>query len=235
MAAVCVLVSTLFLFADFKVVWLPKVSVKDIYYYNKRDFFVVVLFIIPAIVSHLVTIWGHYYKADDIFQEAIAKCSTATAKERKRISIWERHDPWWGFTVKYWLLVGVSVLLNLVWFVIPVMTYLPPALKTLGTYGAITGMISKSRCDKASVDFHSVIELTSSPIFFGCSIRCIRQWLCSDGGVRHAPAAGVAALHASSSRIHILGSPATASMAGCRDDCLGHDPYGRVYPLLHPL
>ncbi|KAF9362281.1 hypothetical protein BGX34_006488 [Mortierella sp. NVP85] len=141
-AALCVLVFTLFLFADFKVVWLPKVSVKDIYYYNKRDFFVVVLFIIPAIVSHLVTIWGHYYKADDIFQEAIAKCSTATAKERKRISIWERHDPWWGFTVKYWLLVGVSVLLNLVWFAIPVMTYLPPSVKTLGIYGAITAYVA---------------------------------------------------------------------------------------------
>ncbi|KAF9941711.1 ferric/cupric-chelate reductase [Modicella reniformis] len=138
----CVLVLTLYMFADFKVAWLSGVTVKDIYYYNKRDLYVVVLFIIPAIVSHLVTIWGHYFKRDEIFQESIAKCSTATVKERTRIPVWERHDPWWGFTVKYWLLVGVSVLLNVIWFAQPVIAYLPPSLKTLGTFGAVTRYVA---------------------------------------------------------------------------------------------
>ncbi|KAI7825211.1 hypothetical protein BC939DRAFT_492347 [Gamsiella multidivaricata] len=136
------LVFTLYLVADFTLTWLGGSGSRDIYYYNKRDLYFVTLFILPAIASHLVTIWGHYYRADNIFRESIAKVSTATASERKRIGIWERHDPWFGFTVRYWMLVLVSVLLNLVWFLQPIVTYLPQSIKFLGVYGAITAYLA---------------------------------------------------------------------------------------------
>ncbi|KAG0369002.1 ferric/cupric-chelate reductase [Gamsiella multidivaricata] len=136
------LVFTLYLVADFTLTWLGGSGSRDIYYYNKRDLYFVTLFILPAIASHLVTIWGHYYRADNIFRESIAKVSTATASERKKIGIWERHDPWFGFTVRYWMLVLVSVLLNLVWFLQPIVTYLPQSIKFLGVYGAITAYLA---------------------------------------------------------------------------------------------
>ncbi|KAK5815694.1 hypothetical protein F5H01DRAFT_193485 [Linnemannia elongata] len=126
----------IFLFIDFRITWLVRVRLSDLYYFNRRDLIFIGLFATPAILSHLITIWGHYYRADDLFQESIRLVSTSSVKERKRISVWERHDPWLGYTVKYWVLVGVSVALNLVWFVQPVVAYLPRGMKFLGKYAA---------------------------------------------------------------------------------------------------
>ncbi|KAF9186052.1 ferric/cupric-chelate reductase [Haplosporangium sp. Z 767] len=138
----CIVVVILFLLADFKLTWLSPTTTYDIYYFNKRDFYFVSLFILPAIISHLITIWGHYYRADSIFQENIVNVSTATAKERKRISVWERHDPWLGYTYKYWALVAVSVFLNLIWFVQPLIILIPKFSKFLGMYGAVTANLA---------------------------------------------------------------------------------------------
>lgn len=129
----------IFLFIDFRITWLARVHLSDLYFFNRRDLIFISLFATPAILSHLITIWGHYYRADDLFQESIRLVSTSSVKERKRISIWERHDPWLGYTVKYWVLVGVSVSLNLAWFVQPVVAYLPRGMKFLGTYAACMG------------------------------------------------------------------------------------------------
>lgn len=116
-----------------------RLRLSDLYFFNRRDLTFIGLFATPAILSHLITIWGHYYRADDFFQESIRFVSTSSVKERKRISIWERHDPWLGYTVKYWVLVGVSVVLNLLWFVQPVVVFMPEGVKFLGKYGAFMG------------------------------------------------------------------------------------------------
>ncbi|KAG0198611.1 hypothetical protein BGX33_012216 [Mortierella sp. NVP41] len=135
-------VLVIFLFIDFQITWLAPARTTDIYYFNRRDLIFIGLFALPAILSHLITIWGHYYRADSVFQESIALVSTTTVKERKRISIWERHDPWVGFTVKYWLVVLVSVGLNTVWFIQPLVVYLPRGIKFLGTYAALMAYIA---------------------------------------------------------------------------------------------
>ncbi|KAG0324597.1 hypothetical protein BGZ99_001661 [Dissophora globulifera] len=138
------IVFTLYLVADFKVTWLSDSTIYDIYYYNKRDIYFILLFVVPAIGSHLVTIWGHYYRADALFQESISQVSTSsTRQQKKRISVWERHDPWWtGFTVKFWVLVIITAFLNLIWFVQPLIAYLPTGVKFLGTYGAVTAYLA---------------------------------------------------------------------------------------------
>lgn len=149
----------IFLFIDFRITWLVRVRLSDLYYFNRRDLIFIGLFATPAILSHLITIWGHYYRADDLFQESIRLVSTSSVKERKRISVWERHDPWLGYTVKYWVLVGVSVALNLVWFVQPVVAYLPRGMKFLGKYAACMGTF-------CFVLFFFLIVISSLPI--GC-------------------------------------------------------------------
>ncbi|KAI1299513.1 hypothetical protein EDD11_006476 [Mortierella claussenii] len=139
---VFLLVIAVYLAADFQVTWLSGRGIRDIYYYNKRDVYFVLFFILPAMASHLVTIWGHYYRADQLFQESIAKVSTTSIKERRRISMWDRHDKWVGYTYRYWVLVVIVVLLNVMWFVQPLVAYLPRGLKFLGTYGAITAYVA---------------------------------------------------------------------------------------------
>ncbi|KAF9929617.1 hypothetical protein FBU30_001406 [Linnemannia zychae] len=142
-------IGIIFLFIDFKITWLAPVRLSDLYYFNRRDAIFISLSVIPAILSHLITIWGHYYRSDAIFQESIQLVSIDsddTIKgeriKRRRISIWERHDPWFGFTVKYWCLVGVSVVLNAVWFVQPLIAYLPRMTKRLGTYAALMAYLA---------------------------------------------------------------------------------------------
>ncbi|KAF9578452.1 hypothetical protein BGW38_005729, partial [Lunasporangiospora selenospora] len=124
---------------DFKILWFSGIDTQDIFYPNNlRDFYSVGFYVIPAILSHLITIWGHYYRVDSIFQEAIVLVATKTAKERKRISFWDRPlDPWRGWTVRYWCLTIVIVLLNILWFVYPMVLYLPRAIRQFGYYAAI--------------------------------------------------------------------------------------------------
>ncbi|KAG0003726.1 hypothetical protein BGZ79_000200 [Entomortierella chlamydospora] len=142
LALVFLLVPTIYLIADFTLTWLTEVGKKDIYHYNKRDIYFVTFFIAPAIASHLVTIWGHYYRADAVFQKSIAMVSTTNANEKKRISIWERHDPWLGYTYRYWVLVAVASALNLIWFAQPLVAYLPSMTENLGVYGAVTAYVA---------------------------------------------------------------------------------------------
>ncbi|ORZ19093.1 hypothetical protein BCR41DRAFT_38417 [Lobosporangium transversale] len=140
-ALASVLVFTLFLLVDFRLTWMTSTGIRELYYYNKRDLYFILLFVTPAFVSHIITIWGHYYKADVLFQKSIAKVSTAAPKKRKGISKWDKHDPWLGYTGRYWALVALAFVLNLMWFIQPIAVYLPGGVKFLGLYGAITGKI----------------------------------------------------------------------------------------------
>ncbi|KAG0244117.1 ferric/cupric-chelate reductase [Mortierella sp. GBA43] len=80
--------------------------------------------------------WGHYYRADSIFQRSISGTSwpaTLSLQERSdrrlnQVSIWERKDGWCGYTVKYWVLVFIASAVNLVWFIQP-MTLIGKALE----------------------------------------------------------------------------------------------------------
>lgn len=121
---------------DYKMLWATKKVVASVYEVGLRDYYFWGLCIAPSILSHLATVWGHYYRADSIFQRSISRVSwpsSLTAEERKakqlnQISIWEKHDPWWGYTVKYWLLSFIAIVVNLVWFFQPVALNLKKAL-----------------------------------------------------------------------------------------------------------
>ncbi len=57
-----------------------------------------------------------------------------TAQERKAkklnaISVWDRHDPYVGWTYRFWVLVVISFGLNVAWFFQPLLKYLGPQLK----------------------------------------------------------------------------------------------------------
>ncbi|KAF9110885.1 hypothetical protein BGX27_005753 [Mortierella sp. AM989] len=141
-----------FWLGDYKMLWNSKAEVVEVYWVGLRDYYFWGLFISPSIISHFVTIWGHYYRADSIFQQSISRVSWPTslsAEERssKRlnmISIWERHDAWFGYTVKYWVLLFIATFVNLVWFIQPIAINIKKALEneeesSLVVWGAYIG------------------------------------------------------------------------------------------------
>lgn len=124
---------------DFEITWQARRGIRFILLYNIWDAFFLSLFVLPAVLSHLVTIWGHYYRVDSHFQESIVKVCMENSKDRKRVSFWERHDPWIGFSTKYWIVVLISVFFNVIWFVQPLVAYMPNGMRRLGKMGAIYG------------------------------------------------------------------------------------------------
>ncbi|KAF9404613.1 ferric/cupric-chelate reductase, partial [Podila epigama] len=106
-----------FWLGDHKMLWDTKAEVLDVYWFGLRDHYFLGLCVLPSLVSHLATIWGHYYRADAIFQDSITRVSS-TDKTRK-VAFWERHDSWLGYTYKYWFLVFIAAFVNLVWFAQP--------------------------------------------------------------------------------------------------------------------
>ncbi|KAG0346351.1 hypothetical protein BG004_001888 [Podila humilis] len=125
LVVVCILVLVVGVVIDFEMTWQSKGSIRNILLYNIRDTFFTSLFVAPALVSHIITIWGHYYRSDSLFLGSIARASVADPKERKRISFWERNDPWIGFSTKYWFMVLISIFFNLIWFIQPMVAYIP--------------------------------------------------------------------------------------------------------------
>ncbi|KAF9304466.1 hypothetical protein BGZ74_001484 [Mortierella antarctica] len=113
---ICLLIPTLWMFVDGAVTWL--LTRQWIFYLNNRDYLTTACFLIPCIIGHLATIWGHYFRAEREFQDSISKVTTP-ASERQKISLWEHHIMW-GYTVKYWILVGVIVLMKITWVCIVV-------------------------------------------------------------------------------------------------------------------
>ncbi|KAF9328247.1 ferric/cupric-chelate reductase [Podila minutissima] len=107
------LVMTGWWLADYETLW-GKTEFGDFYFFAIRDYYFLGLCVLPSILSHLVTIWGHYYRADAIFQESITRVSSADKKQK--VSIWERKDSYFGCTVKYYVLVFIATGVNLAWF-----------------------------------------------------------------------------------------------------------------------
>ncbi|KAI9231481.1 MAG: hypothetical protein BYD32DRAFT_204922 [Podila humilis] len=127
---------------DFEISWQGRRGIRFILLYNIWDAFFLSLFVLPAVLSHLVTIWGHYYRVDSHFQESIVKVCMENSKGRKRVSFWERHDPWIGFSTKYWIVVLISVFFNVIWFVQPLVAFMPNGMKRLGKMGAIYAYVA---------------------------------------------------------------------------------------------
>ncbi|KAF8979035.1 hypothetical protein BGZ46_005908 [Entomortierella lignicola] len=130
---ICILIPVAYSFADYQLTWFQRI--KPNYYYNERDYYVLGLCIAPTVLGHIATIWGHYYRAEREFQHSIAKVTTPASVHQK-ISLWERHI-WWGYTVKYWIMVLISVLLNLAWFFVPLALDINSKLKR---NGYVTGL-----------------------------------------------------------------------------------------------
>ncbi|KAF9028389.1 hypothetical protein BGZ52_011605 [Haplosporangium bisporale] len=107
------LVMTGWWLADYQTLW-GKTEFGDFYHFAIRDYYFLGLCVLPSILSHLATIWGHYYRADTIFQESITRVSSSDKKQK--VSIWERKDSYFGCTVKYYVLVFIATVVNLAWF-----------------------------------------------------------------------------------------------------------------------
>ncbi|KAG0368476.1 hypothetical protein BC939DRAFT_488780 [Gamsiella multidivaricata] len=130
---ICILIPVAYNFADYELTWHRKIDSN--WFYNKRDYYVLALCIAPSVLGHLATIWGHYYRAEREFQHSIAKVTTPVSVKQK-ISLWERHI-WWGYTVKYWIMVVVTVLLNLTWFIVPMVQSTAKMVDRFGYVGGI--------------------------------------------------------------------------------------------------
>ncbi|KAG0050442.1 hypothetical protein BGZ83_004791 [Gryganskiella cystojenkinii] len=159
---VILLVPFVFFVADFELTWLRTEGTRAIYrYFNHRDYLFVGLLVLPALATHLITIWGHYFRADALFQKSIVEVVSNNednkslnlksrrggfkdVMKKKSLSVWERHDPWRGYTVKVWVLIGFAIVLNLFWFIQPLIAYLPNGIRFLGKFGAITAYLAFS-------------------------------------------------------------------------------------------
>ncbi|KAG0328362.1 hypothetical protein BGZ99_005545 [Dissophora globulifera] len=109
----CILFPVGYTLADYELTWERKIGSNFIY--NVRDYYVLGLCIAPTVLGHIATTWGHYYRAEREFQHSIAKITTP-ASERQKISLWEQHI-WCGYTVKFWIMATIAILMNLSWFI----------------------------------------------------------------------------------------------------------------------
>ncbi|KAF9935356.1 ferric/cupric-chelate reductase [Linnemannia zychae] len=126
-----------FWIGDYNWLWRTKKDVPEVYWVGLRDYYFWGFCIAPAILSHFITIWGHYYRADSIFQRSISQVSWPSAltlservsRKLNMTSIWEKKDSFWGYSVKFWMLSFVALAVNLIWFIQPISYNIEKALK----------------------------------------------------------------------------------------------------------
>ncbi|KAI9234646.1 MAG: hypothetical protein BYD32DRAFT_464219, partial [Podila humilis] len=109
-----------------------------IFYLSNRDYLTTALFLIPWIIGHMATIWGHYFRAEREFQHSIAKV-TAPASITQKISLWERHI-FWGYTVKYWILVFALIIMKIGWVLVSILPRYEKYYQKYHAYGG-TGLV----------------------------------------------------------------------------------------------
>ena len=98
-----------------------------IFSFNNRDYLVTAFCLLPTVLGHMATIWGHYFRSEREWHHSLDKVTTS-ADPKEKTSLWELHTLW-GYTVKYWVLVGSVVLIQLAWIVVVVYCTLPNELK----------------------------------------------------------------------------------------------------------
>ncbi|KAG0332337.1 ferric/cupric-chelate reductase [Podila humilis] len=113
----CLLIPTLWYCCEGYVTWIWKRE--WIFQFGNKDYLTTAFFLVPWIVGHLATIWGHYFRAEREFQNSITKVTTPVSVQQK-ISLWERHS-FFGYTVKYWILVGALGLMKVSWILVSVL------------------------------------------------------------------------------------------------------------------
>lgn len=114
-----------------------------IFYLSNRDYLTTALFLIPWIIGHMATVWGHYFRAEREFQHSIAKVTTPASVTQK-ISLWERHI-FWGYTVKYWILVFTLVVMKVGWVLVSILPRYERYYQKYHAYGG-TGCKSHFLC-----------------------------------------------------------------------------------------
>ncbi|KAF9421344.1 ferric/cupric-chelate reductase [Podila epigama] len=137
---VCMAIPIGYGFADYDLTWHRKITSN--YFYGERDYYIIFLCILPTALGHLATIWGHYFRAEREFQHSIAKV-TSPASVNQKISLWERHI-FWGYTVKYWILVAITVALNLTYFIVPMIQGTGRMIERFGVVGGVARMIGNA-------------------------------------------------------------------------------------------
>ncbi|GJJ68253.1 hypothetical protein EMPS_00599 [Entomortierella parvispora] len=131
---VCLMIPFIWALVEGYITWIY--TSEYIFQFNSRDYFVPALCIVPSAIGHLATIWGHYFRTDREFHHSLAKV-TAPASVKQRISLWEHHILW-GYTVKYWVLVGFIATLNLTWVIVLMIT----TYKEMLAYSDIKGSVA---------------------------------------------------------------------------------------------
>ncbi|KAF9910686.1 hypothetical protein BX616_010798 [Lobosporangium transversale] len=129
----CLAVFSVWLFADYFILWRAKI--KSHFVWNEMDIYWSLVCLLPILLGHFITIWGNYFRATNHFQHSISKVTTP-ATEKQRISFWERHDSYFGYTTKFWWLVGLVVTMNIYWFILTTVLSRDAYVET---YGYIQG------------------------------------------------------------------------------------------------
>ncbi|KAG0319648.1 hypothetical protein BGZ99_004979 [Dissophora globulifera] len=128
----CLLVPFLYLAAEGYITWV--LDSEWIFYLNNRDYYTAAFCLLPTALGHLATIWGHYFRSAREFQHGI-DAVTAPSTEKQKYSLWE-HRVLRGYTIKYWVLVVLVVLLNCAWVALAVAPYAKEIIEDYGPVGA---------------------------------------------------------------------------------------------------
>ncbi|KAG0332713.1 hypothetical protein BG004_001131, partial [Podila humilis] len=145
-----------YLFADYFVLWQEKI--KSHFVWNQMDLWWSVACLLPLMLGHFVTIWGNYFRSTGQFKRSIAKVTTPAHKQQ-RVSIWERHDRYFGCSVKFLCLAGVVTILNVYWFVITTIYSKDAYIKTYGYREGVIRSIAYSSSQAVLLDTSIILFL----------------------------------------------------------------------------
>ncbi|KAF9939352.1 hypothetical protein BGZ65_010737 [Modicella reniformis] len=111
----CLAIFSGWMFADYFVLW--KHRIQSHLVWNEMYLYWSIVCLLPILLGHFITLWGNYFRTSSQFQHSISMVTTPTHK-KQQISLWERHDPSFGFTIKFWCLAGLITVMNIYWFVL---------------------------------------------------------------------------------------------------------------------
>ncbi|KAF9080052.1 hypothetical protein BGX23_002725, partial [Mortierella sp. AD031] len=144
------------MFADYFILW--KTKIKSHFVWNEMDLYWTVVCLLPILLGHFLTIWGNYFRATSQFQHSISKVTTP-AHKKQRISIWERHDPYFGYTVKFWCLTGLITVMNIYWFILTTIASKDAYTQTYGFDKGVVRVIAYSSSQAVLLDCSIILFL----------------------------------------------------------------------------
>ncbi|KAF9974832.1 hypothetical protein BGZ73_001692 [Actinomortierella ambigua] len=92
--------------------------------YNRRDWLMIPLVLFPLLAGHLITIWGHYFRTDEVYHRTIHHATLSqddkdkhqAARKAKKNPTHFWHRRWWEWTYKQWALAIIIIAFNIIWF-----------------------------------------------------------------------------------------------------------------------